>query len=259
MDTKNKTTKEDIVEIIHKKSNDVAEHFDSFFSKEVELLAEDIAISFNSLHEIIDREEENQVSDADHQSALLFWTALNSLIASIELLRRGYFKEPATLSRHILEIIGTAYDIHLHPEKLSLFRSGKYRSTKGVGVVKGLSPAIGSMYGHLSEMFGHVNRLHLLPQGSYEPKRAALWIGGGFSEKNTMGCVLILSILTTTLDVANAVMEFIFYEEIKEHRFWTKLKDNEYRHFPIARIRERALALAEKLEKGLLRYPHSES
>ncbi len=117
MDTKNKTTKEDIVEIIHKKSNDIAEHFDSFFLKEGELLAEDIAISFNSLHEIIDREEENQVSDADYQSALLFWTALNSLIASIELLRRGYLKEPATLSRHILEIIGTAYDIHLHPEK----------------------------------------------------------------------------------------------------------------------------------------------
>ena len=252
MNEKAKHNKQDIIKHIHQTSNDVADHFDKFYSKDIELLAEDIAISFNILGEVIDRPKETQVSDADHQSALLFWTALNTLIASIEIFRRGYLKEPAMLSRNILEMVGTAYDIHLHPEKLNLFRSGKYDSAKSIGIVKQLSPAIGRMYGELSKMFSHVNRLHILPQGSYDLKRAilkraTLWIGGGFSEKDTRMQAIMLSDLMMTLDVINTVMEFIFYEEIKEHRFWTKLKNGIYKYSPIKRISERAMALQEKL------------
>jgi len=244
-------SKESIINHICKTSNEVADHFDKFYLKDIELLAEDIAISFNILNQIIDRPKETQVSDADFQSALLIWTAINTSIASIEIFRRGYLKEPPMLSRNILEIVGTAYDIHLHPEKLTLFRAGRYKSTESIGIVKKIHPIIGKTYGVLSEMFAHVNRLHSLPQGSYNSERKSIWIGGGFSESDKLIQTIILSDLTMTLDFINLVMEFIFYDEIKEHRFWTKVKDGVYKHLPIERIRKRGNAQMKEIQQFL--------
>jgi len=200
------------------------------------------------LEEIIDRPQETQVCDADYQSALLFWNAFNTLIASIEIFRRGYSKEPAVLLRSMLEIISTAYDIHLHPEKLRLLRSGKYSSSKSIFILKKINPVIGKMYGTLSNMFAHVNAFHTLPQGSYKLTTKTFWIGGGFSVSHKKWQVLMLSKLTMALDIANAVMEIVFYDEIKKHRFWTKEEDGKYKHLPIKRIRQRGMDIGKKMQ-----------
>jgi hypothetical protein len=68
---------------------------------------------------------ESKISDADFQSALLFWTALNAYLVAVELFRRGYNKEPQMLIRNVLEIFSAAYDIHANPEKLDMLRKGR--------------------------------------------------------------------------------------------------------------------------------------
>lgn len=254
MNKKNKFSKKDIIEHICQTSNDVSDHFDKLYLEDIDLFAEDIAISFNILIDIIDRPRETQVSDADFQSAFLFWNALNTLIAAIEIFRRGYLKEPGVLSRNILEAVGTAYDIHKHPKKLPSFLSGKYKSAKSIGLVKKLSPVIGTMYGQLSQDFSHIGGLYVLPQGSYYPGRGrSLWIGGGLSENDRESHFVLLIDLMMTLDIINAVMEFVFYEEIEEHRFWARLENGTYEHFPIKRIQERAARLKKKNGKFVAR------
>lgn len=243
-------TGEYILQGIKERSNGVALAFDEEYGEDLEKLVEDVAESFEVLRGIIDREVENQVAENDYQSVLLFWTALNTYISAIELFRRGYFKEPPMLLRNMVEVFGVAYDIHIHPERLNLLRElrGRYNSQRSINMLKSIHPIIGAMYGRLSNTFTHVNALHILPQGSYTGSNRTLWIGGGFSESDRKQHIFSLSALRLALDLLNATLEFTLYEEIEQHRYWTKELNGRYKHQPNNRIRTHAHDIMKRFE-----------
>ena len=128
-------------------SNEIAEKFDSRYSADLDLLAQELASSFDILHRVIN-DENNPPPDHVFQSALLFWTALNSILSSLELLRRGYTKEPQIIMRNVLEIFAVAYDFRNNPERYSEFISNpkKFKSTDSIAEIKKIHKIITKIF-----------------------------------------------------------------------------------------------------------------
>lgn len=241
-------TGEEITAIIYQKSNAVAAAFYKAYGSEIDDLAGDLAMSFTLAANATDREEADQLSDADYQSAYIFWSAFNSIMAALELFIRGYAKEPQVLTRHVLEIACMAIDIHFNPNKLQLFRDGKLKSTESIGVAKRLLPVIGPMNGLLSNFHVHGSVLHSLPQGDYSSNRGSSWIGGGYKEHQRKSHLLTLSNLILTTDVVSAMLEFLLRDEVSDRRYWHD-KDGGYVHGPLQRIKDRSDVIMESLRE----------
>jgi hypothetical protein len=241
-------SKEEITGIIYQKSNATAAAFYKTYGHQIDDLAGDLAISFTLVANATDREEEDQLSDADYQSAYMLWSTFNSIMAALELFIRGYAKEPQVLTRHALEIACMAIDIHFNPNKLQLFRDGKLNSTKSIGIAKRLLPVIGPMNGLLSNFHVHGSILHSLPQGDYGSDRGASWIGGGYKENQKKSHLLTLSNLILTTDVVSAMLEFVLRNEVDDRRYWHD-KDGGYVHKPLQRIKDRSDAIMESLKE----------
>lgn len=194
-------TRETIIRQLQTTSNDIAQAFDSSYLRELEEIAGDLAISYQQLYDIVNREDQSTISDADFQSALLFWTALKTYLSAVELFRRGYGKEPQMLIRNVLETFSAAYDIHLHPEKLQVLRERpkKFDSKKSIKIAKQIHPVLAQMWGMLSGRFGHVSTLHTVPH-----KTAPLCIGGLFEPKDQQAVICgVLPTLNLTLFMGN--------------------------------------------------------
>ncbi|MBU0619847.1 hypothetical protein KKB14_02095, partial [Patescibacteria group bacterium] len=74
-------TKDTIFNQLHLTSNKIAKKFDILYSQEISNIAEEMAISYQILFDIINKEDQLIISDNDFQSALLFWTALNTYLS----------------------------------------------------------------------------------------------------------------------------------------------------------------------------------
>lgn len=241
-------TQDSILNQLYSTSNKIAQEFDVLFLQEVTDIAQEMATSYQILFDIIDKEDQSTTLDNDFQSALLFWTALNTYLSGIELFRRGYSKEPQMIMRNVLEIFASAYDIHINPEKLNILRNNpkKFNSTKSIAVVKQIHPIIGHMYGHLSDKFSHVSVLHSVPHYSKNP----FCVGGLFNfnsnEQKVVICSL-LPILMLTLGVLNSVLEITFINEVSKSRFWKKSLNGSYEYSPSKEV----MAQKEKLSKKI--------
>ena len=242
-------TKETIIKQLNCTSNDIAKKFDVTYSEELTEIVEEMSISYQILHDIINREDQSKISDADFQSALLFWTALNTYLAAIELFRRGYNKEPQMLIRNILEIFSAAYDIHIHPQKLNILRQRRknFDSKQSIKITKKIHPMIGQMWGMLSGGYSHVGVLHTLPH-----KTAPLCVGGLFDSKDQKAVICgMLPPLNLVLDILNSVLELTFITEIPNPRFWKQISSDSYQYSIPKTNAERAKKLLAKMENIL--------
>lgn len=242
-------TKETILKQLTHTSNDIAKKFDTTYSQELEEITAEMAISYQILHDIINREDQSKISDADFQSALLFWTALNTYLAAIELFRRGYNKEPQMLIRNILEIFSAAYDIHVNPEKLNILRQRPkdFDSKQSIKITKKIHPMIGQMWGMLSGAYTHVGVLHTLPH-----KTAPLCVGGLFDSEDQKAVICgMLPPLNLVLDIFNSVLEITFITEIANPRFWKQISSDSYQYSMPRENAERGKRLLAKMENIL--------
>ena len=210
---------EGILEHVRKTSNDVGDHFDRIYNYFLQEQSEEIAIYYNTLDILINNEEFIK-SQSNFQAALLFWRSLNSYIVALELFRRGYLNEPQLITRNILEMISSAYDIYLHPEKLKLLRENKYDSTASITIAKKVLPSIGKAYGITSNYITHISLLHSAPQGDYD--RGSLWIGGGFKEDQHLFHYTVMICLLETLVSINEMIELTFGKWLPEFRYERK-------------------------------------
>jgi len=239
-------SKDTILDQLRSTSNDIAKEFDTVFDLELTEFAEEMAISYQILHDVTNRVDQSRISDADFQSALLFWTALNTYLGAIELFRRGYSKEPQMLLRNILEIFCAAYDIHKNPEKLVILRNNPkdFDSKKSIGIVKKINPLIAQMWGKFSGSFSHVGIFHTLPH-----KTAPFCIGGLYNpeEKKAVLCGLIAP-LNLVLDCLNSTLELAFVTEIANSRFWKQGSPSGYIFSRSKKSLERGKRIMEKME-----------
>jgi hypothetical protein len=243
-------TKDTLLNQLHSTSNEIAQEFDILYPQEISDIAEEMAISYQILFDILNKEDQSKTSDNDFQSALLFWTALNTYLSGVELFRRGYSKEPQMIMRNVLEIFASAYDMHIHPEKLNILQNDpkNFDSTMSMAAVKGIHPVVGKMYGNLSDKFSHVSVFHTVPHYSKNP----FCIGGLFdsNERKVTICSL-LPILTLTLNVLNSVIEITFINEISGSSFLKMGENGSYQYSPSKKIINWGQRQIEKTENAL--------
>ncbi len=243
------TTKETIIKQLKTTSNEIAQKFDNLYFDKIEEIAEELSICFNNLLAIINHEKQEEISDNDFQATLLFWSSANAIIGSLELFRRGYPREPLVILRHSLEIMSTGYCAHENPEIAKDLLEGKsVSSTKNISGAKKIQPIIGPMYGMLSQAVVHISTLHIVPSGS---KEAPLPVGGLYDLETQKYKPMILSMLLTTTEILNSLIEVAFIDKIKNIRFWERVGDNILKSKPSPEIKERQREISDGLKKIL--------
>ena len=240
------TSKEIILRQLQSTSNEIASKFDEKYKSDLGVVAQELAISYNILLEIVHKDKDC-VPDNDFQSALLYWTALNSVLASLELLRRGYTKEPLMIMRNVLEIFAVAYNFHTNPSLYQQFITNsnkKFDSTKSITEAKKVHNIIGQQYGMLSQFFTHVGPIHVLPHKVTN----GLCVGGMFNPNDQAVVNISLMAITGTLDILNSLLELTFIQHIVNSRFWKKIDDATYEYTP---NRERTNQIMESMKQSI--------
>ena len=230
-------------------SNSVANDFDNNYQKIFEDFSEDIAESQNTLISLINKDEENKLSDADFQSAIFLYNGLTSIIASIELFRRGYLNEPQVILRNVLEIISSAYDIHINPDKYIKYKNHKYDSTNAISVATKIIPHMGQSYGLLSKYVTHISVLHIAPKGNMDKDNPTFWVGGGFKKEHAEYHFSVLTAIRDTLSLLNEFLEIIFYDKLEQHSYIAKDENGDYVINIADSVFEKWKPIGEKMEE----------
>lgn len=214
---------------LQKASNDIAIKFDSIYIEDLEELSKEITISYNLLSGLLKREP--HLKEYELQSVLMYWGALNSILSALDLLRRGYAREPHIIMRSAVELCATSYEICHNVKKYGEYKKNpdKFDSTKSIKVVKGVFPMFGQMYGELSNTFTHVSGMHMAPNDMRDGK---IVIGGMLDTADLTIPTQSLGVLATTIDILNAIIELTFFSQIPSARFWKKLDGGYCEYMP---------------------------
>ena len=240
------TSKEIILRQLQSTSNEIALKFDEKYKSDLDVVAQELATSYNILLEIIHKDKDC-VPDNDFQGALLYWVALNSVLASLELSRRGYTKEPQMIMRNVLEIFAVAYNFHINPNLYQQFITNpdkKFDSSKSITEAKKVHNIIGQQYGMLSQFFTHVGHIHILPHKVTN----GLCVGGMFDPNDQSVVNINLMAITGTLDILNSLLELTFIQHIVNSRFWKKIDDATYEYTPNI---ERTKQIMESMKQSI--------
>lgn len=226
--------KNSILRQLREVSSSIAAEYDHLYKDNIDNIIGELSISFINLQGIINWEKQEEILDHDFQAALMFWSCVNSLLASLELFRRGYPREHLIILRHNIELISTAYCIHDNPlilEDLLDIEKG-VKSSKFITKAKKVHPIIGKIYGMLSDSFVHISTMHIVPNGSSTP----LCVGGMYDEVDQTFKPLILSMILTVSEILNSFIEIVFFHKIQDKRFWKYEQGNGIKYEPIDEI-----------------------
>ena len=160
-----------------------------------------------------------QDDDLRSACAQLLSNALNSFASALALLRMGYVLQPGIIIRSILEAISTCLHLLQRPEDLPAYEAHTLQSPKTIATAKNVLPHFGSMYGHFSDSFAHIGKLHkaITPITEYVERDEAL--------------VANLSALRMTNWLLYVTAELAFNELVDSPRYWYPV-DNGYRYDP---------------------------
>jgi len=222
-------TKSTVLRQLTTTSNQIAQKFDEIHRSDIDVIAQELAISYDILLTAIN-DQEDKLSDNDFQSALLYWSALNSILSAVDLLRRGYMKEPQMLIRNSLEVFAVAYDFHINPERYDDFIANpkKFESTRSIFEIKKVHVIIGQWYGMLSNSFTHVSHLHIVPHKN----TCGLCVGGILEVEDQSMMKIEIMATIGTLDVLSSVLELTFVSRITSPRYWKQVADGAYKYIP---------------------------
>ncbi|MFA4941132.1 MAG: hypothetical protein WC582_00850 [Patescibacteria group bacterium] len=241
-------TKEAIIRQLKETSVQIGERMDVVCDQEIGDIAEELAIAYSQLLKIIN-ENKSKVSDNDFLAATTLWTACNTILAGLDLFRRGYSIEHLMLLRNSLEIMASAYVIHVDNKKYIVMRDtpDKFDSTGSIAEAKKVVPLIGPMYGMLSGHFTHVSAFHVIPHKSDTP----FCIGGIYDPKNQSCNPLILSMFITVSEFVNSFIETMFTDHVDKMRFWKSTGGGLLQYSPIQEVRDRQESLMKKIGDSL--------
>lgn len=221
-------TKEDILRQLRSASNEIAKEFDVAYGADLEVFAEELAVSYTILLDVI--KSDDKLPANDFQGALIYWGALNTILGSIELLRRGYTNEPQVLMRNALEAFAVAWDFHVNPERYKEFMANveRFKSTLSITTASKVHKIIGEWYGLLSQVFTHIRHAHSLPH----KVRDRLYVGGRFESDDQAVTKMCVVMIMGNIDVLNSLLELTFIVRITKPRFWEKTSVDTYKYTP---------------------------
>lgn len=243
------TTKETIIKQLRETSIQISERMDSIYDKEINDIAGELAIAYDQILKIVNSEDQSKVSDNNFLAATMLWTACNTILAGLDLFRRGYSTEHLMLLRNSLEIIASSYVMHIDNEKYIIMRDtpDKFNSTESIKHAKNVISLIGPMYGMLSENYTHVSAFHAVPHKSDTP----FCIGGLCDPKNQVQGPLILSMFLTVSEFVNSFIEVMFNNHIEAMRFWKHVSNDSLQYSPVQEIRDRQENIMKKIVDSL--------
>jgi hypothetical protein len=151
--------------------------------------------------------------------AHLLLNASNSFASAVALLRMGYVLQPGIILRSFLEAISTSLHLLQRPADLAAYESHKLQSPKTIATAKNVLPPFGSMYGHFSENFAHIGRLHksITRLGVYSERDDALTVN--------------LSALRMACWLLYVTAELAFNALVEQPRYWYPTNQG-YRYDP---------------------------
>lgn len=166
--------------------------------------------------------EENRKSTC---SKLLF-NASNSVIASVEILRKGFILQPGMIIRNIVETVSTVCYIMLEEDGHEKFITGNLDSTDTIKYGKKVIEPIGRINGLLSKQFVHISSLYhdINPLIEYTEKNEPLDLNIEFIKSATW--------------LIYVVSELVFYDILDEHYYWNKISEYAYAYNPSLETRQ---------------------
>ncbi|UWG96232.1 hypothetical protein LPY66_15180 [Dehalobacter sp. DCM] len=212
-------TKDMLINQIKRDSKKIEKSFDKLCGSDIEKISEFFSqaqfLIVNAFRVSVDKEDDRRLT-----CSKLLLNASNSLVASIELLRKGFVLQPGMIIRNILETICTVCYIILEDDGHEKFISGKLDSTYTVKYGKKVIEPIGRMNGLLSNQFVHMSDLRndINPLVEYKEKTEQLTINIGFIKSATW--------------LIYVASELVFYNVLDDHLYWNKISEYGYEYNP---------------------------
>lgn len=197
------------------------QEFDFLFPGKTEELAKEIAWLYSTLHIIIDNPEQDRISNQQFYSALITWKATTTLMAAIEVFRRGYATEAITLLRNAIEMIATVLHMTKDPSLHDKILKGTHDPTDSITPAKDFIPVIGPLYGALCS-FAHAKKISSFPGYIEGPARGeiGLLVGGGFDEAQKSFYTFLLHDIEFILQTMRSAVEVVFHSFIIDLKYW---------------------------------------
>ncbi|NOZ11912.1 MAG: hypothetical protein GXP09_12855 [Gammaproteobacteria bacterium] len=151
--------------------------------------------------------------------AQLLLNASNSFAASVAVLRMGYVLQPGIIIRSLLEAVSTTLHLLQKPSDFSAYQNHTLQSPKTIALAKKALPPFGILYGHFSDNFAHIGRLHksITPITEYTERDEALKLN--------------LSSLRIASWLLYVTTELVFNELVSSPRYWHPV-ENGYQYAP---------------------------
>lgn len=189
----------------------IEKSFDKLCQEELVQLSSLISLTSGLVYSGLATSKRNN-DEVREACAMLIINATNSFSAAVAVLRMGYILQPGVILRSLLEALSTSIHLLQKPEDLATYNEDKLSSTKTIAAAKRALPPFGQLYGHFSENFVHIERLHktLNPIREYSTGNEAL-------ESNLSSLRIAAWLLYVTAELA-------FNDLIQEPRYWQRVE-----------------------------------
>ena len=152
-------TKDILLNQLHRDCPKIASSFDKVAEDELTRISALLAEALNIVAPQYFRLLDDDVSQLAVCSRLLYHSFV-TVMASIDLARRGYRKQFGSLVRDVIETLSTVLHICRYPEAIQQYQDRKLKSSKTIATANKVIPIFGKLYGLFSNQFVHINKFH---------------------------------------------------------------------------------------------------
>ena len=195
----------------------IAETFDRVCAQDFEILNQEVCHFVVTLAQVmISLQRTNGLRGDTYITYLtLLSNTAQTIIAAIELTRRGFRLQPGILIRSAVESVSTVCHVVMHPDDLQKIKRGKKKSFLStiLSSAKKVFPPIGHLYGLLSANFVHVGSFHSSMDNFVSIQEYQ--VGEEALEFN-------LNVLRFAVWSINVVTELAFFESLVGHRYFRR-------------------------------------
>ncbi|WP_024834014.1 hypothetical protein [Ruminiclostridium josui] len=196
-------------------SVNVAKSFDKLCGAQMKKISELYSRSIYYIGDGFVRAAKNS-DDVGVECGKLLMNAMQTITASVELLRNGYILQPGMLLRSIIETFSLISYILLEPNAFNEFKGGRIDINSTIKYGKKVLPPLGEFQGLLSNNFVHISHLHS------EYNIITVY------DEMTEPLDLNLGIIKNAVWMLYVITELVYYNYFDKHLFWDKKNKYEY-------------------------------
>lgn len=174
------------------------------------------------LNSIVQRHNQDEVTDEMFDSQIILWQACNTMIGAIQLTRQGYPLEPQFLMRVAIESCALVVSFHLDANSYVKYKKEELSGKDCISLAKKVIPEIGQIYGLLSSVTHPARKT---TGNNYNNNSNSVIIGGGYTKELSHRAQFNFALLNHMLLTIWKGAEFVCYEFEESPVFWHKSDD----------------------------------